>query len=300
MKVSIVIPYWNGEEKIKKHLPGVIKFARKNGVEEIIASDDGSTDKTVELLKTQFPDVTVVEREKNEGFSSNVNTGFSRAKGDFIFLLNSDASVGIDVLKFALPHFEDPKVFSIGCKVGNGFWATGEFREGFFWHGQGKAASDSENIKSHLTLWAGGGSSIFRKSIWDELGGLDTIYNPFYEEDVDLGYRATKRGFINIWEPKALVEHYKEVGVIAEHFSKNRVTQVAERNHLMFIWKNITSEKLFAEHKEALIKMLTRHPKYWGTFLAALSKVSEIKKRREVEKREAKLTDEEVFELFKD
>ncbi|MDO8638151.1 MAG: glycosyltransferase family 2 protein [Candidatus Daviesbacteria bacterium] len=296
MKLSLVIPYWNGEEKIKKHLPSVLKFAHDNNVEEIIASDDASTDGTVKLLKDKFPEVTVIERAKNAGFASNVNTGFSKAIGDFVFLLNSDASPDENVLKFALPHFKNSKVFSVGCKVGDGLWATGKFEKGFFWHGQAEIGEE----KAHQTLWASGGSSIFRKSIWDELGGFDSLYNPFYEEDVDLGYRVTKRGYINIWEPKSVVEHYKEIGVIAKNFEKEEVTSIAERNHLIFIWKNITSDKLTAEHKKALVKMLALHPGYWPIFLSALKRYPEIMKKREIEKKQAKITDEEIFSIFEE
>lgn len=303
MKISIVIPYWNGEEKIKKHLPKVLEFAKANNVLEVIASDDASTDGTIDLLKSQFPEVVVVERKQNKGFASNVNTGFAQTKGDYVFLLNSDASADKDVLKYALPHFKDPKVFSVGCNVG-GLWAVGEFRDGFFWHGQGrvnKGSGGSEGGKveeAHQTLWASGGSSVFRKSIWDELGGLDTLYDPFYVEDVDLGYRAWKRGYINLWEPKALVEHYQEKGVIETHFSQGKVTKTAERNMLIFTWKNITSPKLTSEHQKALAKMLVQHPKYWSIFLATAKHFPEIMKKRKVEKQGAKLTDEEIFALF--
>lgn len=297
MKISIVIPYWNGEEKIKKHLGNVLKFAKENNVLEVIASDDCSSDGTVKILKEEFPDVIIVERSKNGGFASNVNSGFEIAKGEFIFLLNSDATPEKDALKFAMPHFDNPKVFSVGCRVGEGLWSTGKFEKGFFWHNQAENIKEKE-IKAHQTLWASGGGSIFRKSIWDELGGFDPLYNPFYEEDVDLGYRAMKRGYINIWEPKSEVEHYKEPGVIAENFKKETITKIAERNHLIFIWKNITSNKLIKEHKVALSKMLALHPGYWPVFLSALKKYPEIMKKREIENKEAKLTDEEIFGLF--
>lgn len=295
-KVSIVIPYWNGAEKIKKHLPKVLEFAKINKVEEVIASDDASTDETVELLKDQFPEVVVVEQKTNRGFASNANTGFNRAKGDYVFLLNSDASPDNDLLKYALPHFEDPKVFSVGCNAG-GLWAIARFEDGFFWHNQA-SSNMGDPDKAHQTLWASGGSGVFRKSLWDEIGGMDELYNPFYVEDVDLGFRATKRGYINIWEPKSKVEHYKEVGVIAANFSKATIGNIAERNSLIFIWKNITSPNLTSEHKRALIKRLILHPKYWHVFIAAARHFPEIMKKRAVEKKEAKLTDEEIFRLF--
>lgn len=295
-KVSIVIPYWNGEEKIKKHLPKVLDFARANKIEEVIASDDASTDDTVKLLKNEFPDVVVVGRKRNEGFASNVNTGFSYAKGDYIFLLNSDATPGQEVFKYAMPHFKDRKVFSVGCNVG-GLWAIGGFKNGFFWHDQARKVYPCE-AEVHQALWCSGGSGIFRKTIWDELGGLDELYNPFYVEDVDLGYRATKRGYINIWEPKSKVEHYLEKGVIESNFSRNMINNTAEKNMLIFIWKNITSEKLIAEHRKALIKRLVKHPKYWSIFLTAVRRLPEILKKREIEKKYAKLTDEEIFNIF--
>lgn len=296
MKISIVIPYWNGAEKIKKHLPKVVEFAKANNVEEVIAADDFSTDNTVKLLKSDFPEVIVVERQKNSGFASNVNSGFSRSKGDYIFLLNSDASPEIDALKYALPHFENQKVFSVGCNVG-GLWSTGKFENGFFWHNQA-SSSMGDVIKPHQTLWVSGGSGIFRKNLWDEMGGLDVLFDPFYVEDVDLGYRATKRGYVNIWEPKSRVEHYKEKGVIEESFSKNKINNTAERNNLIFIWKNITDQRMISEHKRALARRLVRHPKYWPIFLDALKRFPEVMIKRKIEKNKAKLSDEEIFAIF--
>lgn len=295
-KISIVIPYWNGAEKIYKHLPKVLEFAKANKITEVVATDDASTDETVALLKKDFPEIIVVERKINQGFASNVNTGFRKATGDYIFLLNSDAFPKDGALKFALPHFENPKVFSVGCNVG-GLWAIGGFKNGFFWHDQARQTTSGE-AKAHQTLWASGGSSFFRKSIWEELGGMDELFNPFYVEDVDLGYRATKRGYINIWEQRSRVEHYKESGVIENHFSESTISNIAERNMLIFIWKNITSEKLMAEHQLALAKRLMQHPKYWLIFLAALKKYPEIMSERQREKKYAQLADEEVFNIF--
>lgn len=295
-KVSIVIPYWNGVEKIKKHLPKVLEFAKNNGIDEIIASNDASTDETVQLLKRDFPEVIVVERKINQGFASNVNSGFAKVTGDYVFLLNSDATPDKNALKCALPHFDDHNVFSVGCNVG-GLWATGRFENGYFWHDQSHDEK-ADKLKPHQTLWASGGSGIFRKTVWDEMGGLDELFNPFYVEDVDLGYRATKRGYINIWEPRSKVEHYQEKGVIESNFSKDRINNIAERNMLIFIWKNITSRKLIYEHKAALVKRLVLHPKYWSIFLAAAKKYPEIMEKREIEKKYAKLTDEEIFDIF--
>lgn len=298
MKISVVIPNWNGEEKLKRNLPKVLEAARINGVQEVIVTDDASTDKSVAVLKTQFPEVKVIESNlnKNRGFGSNVNIGVSCADGDLIFLLNSDATPDKDFIKFALPHFEDSKVFSVGCNTG-GLWSGAKFEDGFFWHGQADPAMVDGSC-AHQTLWSSGGSAFFRKALWDEMGGLDPLYDPFYVEDLDLGYRATKRGYINIWEPKSLVEHYKEKGVIESNFSKALVNNTAERNILIFIWKNITSPQLIRAHQQALIKRLLMHPKYFPIFLEAIKKWPKIMEERKLEEEKAKFSDDEILSKF--
>lgn len=291
--VSIVIPNWNGANKLRRHLPNVLEAAKFCGADEVIVSDDASTDQSVEILKNEFPEVRLVVREENGGFSSNVNFGVSFTDTDFIVLLNNDASPEKDFLIPIMPHFEDKKVFSVGCNTG-GVWNKARFENGFFWHNQ----ADIDSIKTketHETLWASGGSAVFRRSIWDELGGLDTLFDPFYEEDLDLGYRARKRGYINLWEPRSEVEHYKEKGVIVSNFSQNQISRIAQRNQLIFIWKNITSSRMTSEHRAALIKMLLTHPKYWSVFLSALLKWPRISSKRAIETSRAKLTDEEVL-----
>lgn len=290
MKVSIVIPNWNGAEKLKKNLPHVFKV---KGVDEVIVSDDASTDESVEIIEKEFPEVRLIRRERNNGFSSNVNTGVKASRGDLIFLVNSDVLPDSDCVSAAVHHFKNPKVFSVGLNSG-GSWSWAEFTDGYFWHW---VCTDIPG-KVHQTLWVSGGNGIFRRSIWDELGGLDEIFNPFYEEDVDLGYRAVKRGYINLWEPKSIVQHYKGSGVISMHFSKSQVASVAQRNQLIFIWKNITSKKLITDHQKALLKRLVIHPRYWSVFASSLIRLNKILPKRALEERDAKVSDEGIFSKF--
>lgn len=290
MKVSIVIPNWNGLEKLKKNLPKVLEI---EGVFEVIVSDDASTDESVNFLVENFPTVKVIKREKNGGFSSNVNTGMKYVSSELVMLLNSDAVPERDCLKYIIPHFKEDRVFSVGLSAGGGFsWAR--FKNGYFWHGVG----EGDNEGSHETLWVSGGSGVFRVKYWREMGGLDTLYDPFYEEDVDIGYKAWKRGYINVFEPKAKVEHYKEKGVIEENFSKSKISNVAMRNQLIFIWKNITEGKLILKHIFFLILRILAHPKYLVIFLRAFYILPVILNKRSKESKFIKLSDSKILAKY--
>ena len=109
LTVSIVIPNWNGAEKLRRNLPKVLAVKE---ISEVIVSDDASTDNSLQVLREEFPETKVVIRNINGGFSSNVNFGVSHAVGDLIFLLNNDASPEPDSLEATLVHFENnPKIY---------------------------------------------------------------------------------------------------------------------------------------------------------------------------------------------
>jgi GT2 family glycosyltransferase len=290
LKTSIVIPNWNGRDKLIKNLPKVLKVEK---VHEVIVVDDYSTDDSVRVMEERFPEVKLIKRSKNGGFSSAVNTGVAAATGDLVFSLNTDAVPSKDCVEKALKCFDDPQVFSVSCNVG-GNWSWAKFENGYIWH----YMASGDQPDQHQTLWSSGGSGIFRREVWNKLGGFDESFNPFYEEDTDLGYRATKRGYINLWRKDCHVEHYKEPGVISENFSKKTINETAQRNQLMLIWKNLTSDTLLRSHIWVLLKMLIAHPKYSRIFLRALIKLPKVLDARAAEKKHLKISDEQIFAKY--
>ncbi len=246
MRVSIVIPNWNGVHLMKKHLVRVIAAAPGA---EVIVADDKSSDGSVDYLKKNFPKVKVIEKTKREGFAANVNAGAARATSDIIVLLNTDVEPEPGFLKPLLSHFDDQSVFAVGCleksaeKTGMVLRGRGLARwvKGYFIHARGE-------VDKTDTAWVSGGSGAFRKSMWDALGGMDTLYNPFYWEDIDLSYRARKAGWKTLFEPKSIVHHYHEEGKIKREYSPSDVKRIAYRNQFIFIWKNVTDLGILFTH----------------------------------------------------
>lgn len=286
MKISVVIPNWNGKELLKENLPSVLDM----GADENIIVDDGSTDESIELIENSK--LKIIKHEKNLGFAKSVNDGVVRAKGDIIILLNTDVKPHPGLIKVILPYFKDPKVFGVSFAEEKFSYSCGFWKDGFVEHKPGPIMN-----KTHPTFWISGGSGAFRKSIWDKLGGFDLIYKPFYWEDVDLCYRALKLGYKLLWVPDAKVIHQHE-GTIGKYFSRGYMDFVQQRNQLLFIWKNIISGEMIKEHFYGLCRRLITSPGYIKIILAALSKWPYINKARIKEKKESIVSDEQVFQQF--
>ena len=289
--VSIIIPNYNGRNLLEKNIPYIIEARNntKNNIIEIIVVDDASKDDSVNFLKKYSSEINIIKHKINRGFSTSVNTGARMAKGEFLALINTDVTPSSDFLVNTLPLFRDEDVFAVSLHEKGYGYAKGKFENGFVVHEPGE---ESEVVNE--TFWVNGGSGIFRREYWMKLGGFDDkLYSPFYWEDMDISYRARKRGYRLLWEPKSNVvhEHESTTGKISKRYRE----RIQERNQLVFIWKNLTSRYLFRKHVVGLTRRILKHPGYLIIVLMTLSKLGMISKARKKEKRESKVSDEAIF-----
>lgn len=172
-RISIVIPVLNEVGNLKKLNDHLKAVARKENLKEIIIVDGGSTDETIEIIKT-FEDVQLVKSEK--GRAKQLNTGAQHARGEILYFLHADtfppdgfdekilnakASAGCFRLKFDNPD-------SIWLKIAPWFTQFSNF------------------------LFRGGDQSLFILSTtFRELGGFDERYAVY--EDVEFIQRIRKK-----------------------------------------------------------------------------------------------------------
>lgn len=300
--VSVVIPNYNGVALLAKNLPSVLKFCKGC---EVIVVDDCSTDGSVKMLEEKFPSVQIIRHEKNHGFSTTVNDGFKRASGELILLLNTDVLLEEDVLERLHHPFSDPDVFGVGClqktilsdgkiiEEGNG---EGYFSHGFFLHKKG-------NLSSSRTLWVFGGAGMFRKIIWENLGGLETLYEPFYWEDIDISYRALKSGYTILFDPLCWVIHTRDSSSIKSFYSPGFIRVISYRNQYVFVWLNISDIKFLVQHILIIPITLLRsifsfQLFHFLGFLKALRILPDIFKKRRQYKKSWKISDREILKQF--
>ena len=256
--VSAVIPTYHGRRLLQKYVPAV--FRCLNTGDELVVVEDTGPDDTVLWLIKKFQlksvsaplvgialyrgkytsgrkkiEVTLVVNQKNQRFGETSNRGVKVAKHPLIFLINSDVAPRKATLKYLLPYFNDQNVFAVGPleiehgkKSGkNKLW----FERGMFIH------SKADHFRAGPTAWVSGGSGLYSREKWLEIGGFDRLFYPAYWEDIDLSFQARKRGWQVLFEPKAIVDHNHETTNITV-FGQRKMDQMSWRNANKFVWKN--------------------------------------------------------------
>jgi len=249
IKVSVIIPSFNGQELLEKHLPVVLRALngwQKQGW-EVIVVDDASTDGTAGFLRKKFSQVKIVTHRENLRFAESCNSGVKQAKGAIVLLLNNDVSPRKDFLLPLLEKFKEKDVFAVGCleKEPGREKAFGRgkmfFKRGLVLHCR------AEKQEEPTTDWVSGGSGAFDRKKWWAFGGMDRLFRPAYEEDRDLSYRALKHGFKVLFCPESVVFHHHET-TNREALGKRQMRLSSYKNQFLFVWKNITDFDYFIRH----------------------------------------------------
>ena len=247
--ISVVIPSRNGRELLRAMLPAL----REELPDEIIVVDNGSDDETAGSLKN----VILCANREALSFARAVNLGIARARYSHVLLLNNDMLVRPGFLEALRRSFDSvPELF---CATAQIFFPAGRRREE-----TGKAVwkrnapgdlpvrceepIPGENLS--YVLYGSGGCSLFDMEKLRELGGLNTIYEPAYVEDLDLGYRAWMRGWPSVFVADATVEH-RHRATTSRYFSETELAAMVEWNYLRFaastgsgaLWKQAVERK---------------------------------------------------------
>ena len=215
--VSVIVVSWNSSEVIGRCLSSVNQ-ARYNPI-EIILVDNASGDGTVEYVRENFPEVTVVRNSENKGFSCANNQGIRIAQGEFILFLNADAFISPGFLNILIGKMEnDP---SIGLAGGKGYKEEGRkvidstgiflpsFKMGPYDRGEGEE-DRGQFDRTEFVFGISGACALYRRACLEDirLGEeyFDESYFAYYE-DVDLAWRAKIREWKCLYEPRAIAYH---------------------------------------------------------------------------------------------
>jgi GT2 family glycosyltransferase len=243
LKSCAIILNYNGLEHLKVCVPSVIAAANRvdQGC-EVVVVDNASNDKSVEWLREKKFKVQLIQSKRNECLFS-LNAVVKNRPEDIVVILNNDMRFDSDFIRVMLRHFIDPNVFAVTSKVFN--WdgrsvsvgrSLGYIKRFWFYK-----SWDSNTSGACLSLYAGGGNAAFRNDMFLELGGFDPLFWPGYSEDMDLSYRAWRRGWKVVYEPKSFIYHHVGATFRKQYRSEDSLTRLIYRNQILFTAKNIGS-----------------------------------------------------------
>ncbi len=254
-KVAIVILNWNGEKLLQEFLPEVIKNSDLPNV-DIIVADNASTDGSIDIIKTKFPSVRIIQLDKNYGFTGGYNRALKEVSAEYFILLNSDVAPGSNWLLPLIKEMESnedtaicvPKIKSYRQLTHFEYaGAAGGYIDKYgFPFCKGRIFNQIEEDcgqydKSASIFWASGASLMIRSELYYESGGLDEDFFAHMEE-IDLCWRLKNRG----WKIKYI--HNSEVyhlGGATLDYKNPRKVYLNFRNNLFLLTKNIAKHKLW-------------------------------------------------------
>jgi GT2 family glycosyltransferase len=225
---------------------------QEGGEFEVVLVDNGSTDGSVEMARSEFPRVRIIRNRENRGFCAANNQGINFSSGEFIALLNNDAEAdpgwlralrrvfhnrpdtGMAASKILV--YEDPTRID---KAGHLIYPDGQNR------GRGAGAPDDGQFdRMEEVLWPDGCAAMYRRSMLDQIGGFDEDLFA-YADDAELGLRARIAGWRCVYAPEAVVRHHRgaTLGLGSarrlELIERNRVLLAAKLFPWSLLWLNI-------------------------------------------------------------
>ncbi len=237
MKISVVIPNFNGSMLLKENLPHLYNALKISNLPfEIIIADDKSTDDSIAFIKQNYNDIILIENTSTLGFSANCNTGFNIAKHDWILAMNTDVKLDENYFEPFVKYLNNNNLFSVGGAIygyDNQLQDAGKFPA---WGLQGlKTTVDFEQkdyITSVSTLFNSGACVLYNRKKLMLLKGYDELFTPFYYEDAEICLRALRMGWECLYIPGAVCYHPNSA-TIQKHHPEEYVKVIANRNKLI-------------------------------------------------------------------
>ncbi|MBI5754859.1 glycosyltransferase family 2 protein [Candidatus Peregrinibacteria bacterium] len=312
-KISIIIINYNAEKTIGSCLNSVLTQSWHK--KEIIIIDNASTDRSLEILKTNFSSVKIIKNTENFGYSKAANQGIRETDGDFVMIMNPDIVLEPDYIEKILECAEKhPKTgafsgkllkynFELGIKT-NIFDSTGLYcyrNRRIIDRGQGlKDFGQYENEEEVFGVT--GAAPIYRREALEMVKINDEYFDEdffMYKEDIDLTWRMRLFGWSSYYVPKAVSYHGRGTGVLKRfthwEVAKNRrrlsrfQKSLAYRNQRLMQIKNEMPKNFIKDALQIFVKeflilgyIVVREPYLLSSVYELLKTIPKAIKKRKI------------------
>lgn len=294
----IVVLNYNRKDLLERFLPSVIRSAKASRYPcRVTVLDNASTDGSAAFVRQTFPDVDLFQASANKVLCS-YNEIAEQCKEDVLIFLNNDIETEAGFVDPLLEAFETAQeIFFVAthgdCSIPVMSWGM-----------LAPSLSDPE-VKNRIQipgLCFSAGIGAFDRRKFLEIGGYDELYLPGYYEDVDLCFRAWKRGWKGLYAPASRKSHLGGAS-FKEKYGNAFIQKIAFRNGILFTVKNISDPGLTVCFILMLLcRLLTawlsgKGYLYQGLWEAIL-RFPVAWKSRSKTRSSSKISDREVLQMF--
>jgi N-acetylglucosaminyl-diphospho-decaprenol L-rhamnosyltransferase len=244
--LSIIIVSWNTRDLLARCLDSL--QAASGGLDvEIIVVDNASQDGTPDIVRQRFPEVLLLEPGQNLGFAAGNNLGLSRARGQWLMLLNPDTEVGEGVLQSLITFLQKHPMIGV---VGPPLWyATGERQSSrrrfptlftLFLEStplehwvrpllRRYYMDDRPLHSAHPVDWLVGAAILMRRAVYESVGGLDERFFMYFEE-TDWQRRIKGAGWPIWYVPDGRIIHHESAAagkIVALRYIRFNASKIA-------------------------------------------------------------------------
>lgn len=258
--LSICIVNWNTETQLRECLRSL--YAGTEAISfEIFVIDNASSDGSVEMVRTLFPEVFLLANQRNRGFAAANNQAIRLATGRYVILLNPDTVIHRGALETMVQFMDGrPEAGVIGCKLLN---ADGSIQHSIRRFPTFSVALHDSTILGRLSVFRErvldfkmkdftfdsvtevdatcGAALLVRKDLLGDVGPLDEGYFIFIEE-LDLCRRIRARGHKIYFVPDAVITH---LGGESRRQNPNELVMVGQRSLMRYFTKFEGPKKTF-------------------------------------------------------
>lgn len=212
--VTIQILNWNRAEETVRAIKSALNQSYKNT--EIVLVDNGSEDNSVEVVKFNFPDITIVELDKNYGCPGGRNRGIEYCNGEYIFYLDNDGVLHEDAVKNAVKTFEEYP--DVGILTGKVY----DFDNETEINTKISPLNDSTYYYNNFQ----GGICMHKKSIYNDIGNYPDHFMYGGEEwfmtckAIDNNIKIIKNESVILWHKRSDLARNREREILNAYYNK--------------------------------------------------------------------------------
>lgn len=255
-RIAVAVISYNTRELLRACLASV----RNEGATEVVVVDNGSTDGSVEMVRADFPEVTLIDDAGNIGYGAASNLAIARCAADYVLLLNADTVVHAGTLE-ALRRYLDrtPQAAIVGPHLLNSDGTTQgscfPFPGTLGWLVENEPVAPLAGMipplrrrllrftppaEAAAVPWVLGAALAIRREPFEAVGGFDRAFFMYFEE-VDLCRRLAEAGWEIHFLPDAQVTH---VGQASTRQVRTSMIVVHYRSTVLFYRRHYRGPRL--------------------------------------------------------